>query len=273
MGRLTMTVSADKKNADWMRMFGEWEKRIAGVTQEFPRRVAEDVLAIIMSRAPQGRIDDYPQMLSLKQLPDKDGWKIIGILPPAWAFSQRLKTSDMKRTVLDIFPKVRAGVAVSEAAVILSRKNPWTMDTLPYEASKQEAAIRSRRVTEREVRKIEERRKRDRKGVEIELKDAGFGGQLRPEGKVLLSRKVSRDIAFEVMKVEFGNGVDGQPVAHWRPALGQVTSVLARKHFKDLIDWLADPDERRYLRPDEPPLERGSAMKMVQDFQDRVTPG
>lgn len=272
MTRLVMQVEADKKNADWQRLFGQWNERVQAVIQEFPVRVAEDVLAQILQLAPQGRIKGYPDMLKIKQLPDKDGWKIIGILPPGWAFAQRLRSVDVQRTVLYIRPEVRGGEAVSEAAVILSRQNPWTMDTLPYEPSRQEASILSRRVSEREARKIEEERRRDRRAVVIELKDAGYGDQLRPEGKVLLSRKVSRDLAFEVLRAEFGNGTDGHPKAHWRPPLSKVTGVITRKHFKDLIDWLAVPDDSRYLRAKEPDPERGSVLKSIQRFQDLVAP-
>ena len=259
------TIRADPNNKQVLRLMETWEQRIAAIITAMPQRVAARFLTEVSGAAPTD-IEGYPDMMRVKTVQGKLGWEITGVIPPGWAFSQRLRSVDVQRTVLYVRPQVAGGEVVSEAAVVLSRYNPWTMDTLPYEPTRREAAITSRRITEREVRPIEADRRRD---VEQELRDLGV--QLRPKGKVLLSRRVSRNLAFEILRREFGvPPIRGR--AHWRPAVQKVPR-LAEREFKALFRWFAYPGESRYTGVGPLEMEKASVIRRVQKFQDLVAGG
>jgi hypothetical protein len=266
---MELEIRAFPKNKKVERLLKEWPERLEAINQVLPMNVADDILRFVQKQAPRG-IAGYPEMLKVRRLPDREDWTIMGILPPGWAFAQRLRTVDAKITVLYVRPRTRAGEAVSQAAVVLSRENPWTMDTLPYEPTRQEASIVSRQVTPREAREIETYRRRDRHRVVQELRDLGVTN-LRPEGKITLSRKVSRDLLFEIVRHEFGiPPIKGR--AHWRPILRRVPQSLGLAEFRKLYRWFAFPEEQRWRSIRALPVERASVIKRVQRFQDLMAP-
>jgi hypothetical protein len=262
-------VKESPKNKRPMKLIDELPERVEAIIKTFPQLVAMDVLKRIQSAAPQD-IEGYPDMLRVRDLPSIQGWELTAILPPGWANSQRLRSVDVKRTVLYVRPKVKGGVVVEPATVVLERENPWTMDTLPYEPSRYEASMLSRRVTEKEARQIEMLRRENLRAVRIELK--ALGVQLRPPAKVLLSRRVTRDIAFEVLRYEFGiPPVPGR--AHWKPAIRAVPNTVAKQALKSLEDWLAKPSDLGYRSAEDLPYEKASVAKRIRRFQDLVGAG
>jgi hypothetical protein len=209
-------------------------------------------------------------MLRVRDLPSIQGWELTAILPPGWASSQRLRSVDVKRTVLYVRPKVTGGKVVEPATVVLERSNPWTMDTLPYEPSRFEASMLSRRVTEQEARVIESRRREELPDIRRELKDLGV--TLRPAGKVVLSRRVTRDIAFEVLRYEFG--IPPMPGrSHWRPAIRMVPNTITKKALKSLERWISSPQDAGFKTAEDLPYEKASVAKRLRRFQDLVAAG
>ena len=266
---MRISVKPSPKNKRTMKLIDTLPERVEAIVKTFPQLVAQDVLEILLSTAPTD-IEGYPKMLKVRDLPSIQGWELTAILPPGWAHSQRLRTVDVKRTVLYIKPKTRGGVVVEPATVVLQRSNPWTMDTLPYEPDRFEAGITSRRVTEKEARKIESMRRAELQKIRVELK--GLGVELRPPAKVLLSRRVTRDIVFEVLRHEFGIApVQGR--AHWRPAIKMVKGTITKKALKKLEDWIYKPNDLRYMSAEDLPYEKGSVAKRIKRFQDLVASG
>ena len=249
------------------KLIEEWQKRLEAFTLALPQEIAMDVHEDVLKLAPTD-IPKYPDMLKVVQFPKQQGWNIVGVIPPGWNYSQRLRTSDVQRTVLYVLPKMRAGKVVSEAAVVLERNNPWTMNTLPYEPKKPEASIRARRVDEQDVKRIEQERNADKRTIISEIRSLGV--PIREKGKVLLERRVSRDIAFEVLRREKGIGMPGK--AHWRPAVRAVYT----QHFKSAMEklglWMADPENEEWEEDRNLPIEAASVIKRVQEFQDRIVP-
>lgn len=266
---MRLTVKQSPKNKKPMKLVEQLPERVEAIVKTFPQMVAFDVLKLIQSAAPKD-IEGYPDMLKVKDLPGRQGWELTAILPPGWASSQRLRSVDVKRTVLYVRPKVRGGVVVEPATVVLERNNPWTMDTLPYEPDRFEASMLSRRVTEREARQIEMLRRQDLPMIRIELR--GLGVQLRPPAKVLLSRRVTRDIAFEVLRREFGiPPIPGR--SHWKPAIRAVPNTITKRTLKKLEDWLAKPSDMGYQAAEDLPYEKASVVKRIRRFQDLVAAG
>lgn len=260
-------VKQSPKNKKVMRLVGELPERVKAIIKTFPQLVAFDALKMIQSMAPKD-IDGYPDMLRVRDLPSVQGWELTAILPPGWAASQRLRSIDVKRTVLYVKPKVKGGRVVEQATVVLERSNPWTMDTLPFEPTRFEASIMSRRVTEKEAQIIHKRRMSELQDVRRELKDLGV--ELRPLDKVLLSRRVTRDIAFEVLRYEFGvPPIPGR--AHWRPAIRAVKNTSTKKALKKLERWLSSPQDAGFQTAEDLPYERAGIVKRIRRFQDLVS--
>jgi hypothetical protein len=252
-----------------MKLVSDLPERVEAIIKTFPQLVAFDTLKIIQSLAPRD-IEGYPDMLRVRDLPSIQGWELTAILPPGWAASQKLRSVDVKRTVLYVRPKVKGGKVVEPATVVLERSNPWTMDTLPYEPSRFEASILSRRVSEKEARLIESRRRSELSAVRRELLE--FGVPLRPVAKVLLGRRVTRDIAFEVLRHEFGvPPVKG--TAHWKPAIKMVPGVISKRALKSLEDWLSSPQDAGFKTAEDLPYEKASVVKRLRRFQDLVSAG
>jgi hypothetical protein len=263
---MKLTVKQSPKNKRPMKLVGQLPERVEAIIKTFPQIIANDVLKLVQASAPRD-IEGYPDMLRVRDLPMMQGWELTAILPPGWANSQRLRSVDAKQTVLYVRPKVKGGVVVEPATVVLERNNPWTMNTLPYEPSRFEASMLSRRVSEKEARQIEAIRRQDLPAIRIELKSLGV--QLRPPAKVLLSRKVTRDIAFEVLRYEFGI----QPIAgraHWKPAIRMVPGTITKRALKSLEDWLAKPSDLGYQSAEDLPYEKASVVKRIKRFQDLV---
>lgn len=256
----------NNKNA--YKLMEQWPLRLKAFIKALPMQVAGDVFEDVKKFAPSD-IPSYPDMLDLAQFPEQQGWNIVGVVAPSGTTSHRLRSVDVQRTVLYVRPKVIRGLAVSVAAVILERNNPWTMDTLPYEPQRREATVVSRRVSEKDVRRIETERRQNIRDVVVELRRAG--AQIRPKGKVLLERRVSRDLAFEVLRREKGIGGPGK--AHWRPAVHAVYT----QHFKNAMEklgvWMSDPDNNKWKEDKNFPEEETSMIERVQEFQDRIVPG
>lgn len=266
---MRFSVKESPKNKRTKKLVASLPDRVDSIMKTFPQIVAFDVLEKIRSAAPKD-IEGYPGMLRVRDLPSIQGWELTAILPPGWAGSQRLRSVDVKRTVLYVRPKVKGGVVVEPATVVLERENPWTMDTLPYEPSRFEASILSRRVTEREAFQIEMLRKDNLRAVRLELKSLGV--QLRPPSKVLLSRRVTRDIAFEVLRYEFGvPPIPGK--AHWKPALRAVPDGIAKRALKSLEDWFSKSSDLGYRAAKDLPYEKASVAKRISRFQDLVGAG
>lgn len=242
----------------------ELPDRVEAIMRALPFEVAEGFLDELWKGAPEG-IEGYPEVLELKQMELSGllGTAVVGAPPSAHGY--RLKLADQRDTVLYVKAKKIAG-SPDPAAVLLSKHNPWTMSTLPYEPTNRQATITARKVSEREIAKIQDMREADKAAVHDELIALGYEpNRLTP----LLNRRVARDIAFEVLRQEFGIG--GQQSAHWRPALRKArTTILEQALKKIFIRWLAVPSETRWKKKLTYPKDKAKNAKRYQAFQDMV---
>jgi len=261
---LRIVVRQKPDNDRAIKFLENFSRRVPNAMRGFVEHVADDVLGDVQAFAPPNEIDGYPEMLGLYSMPTTGSAVAVGILPPPWAFSQTLRAADATKMVLWVKPKLRAGEAVSEAAVILERRNPWKMDTMPYVPKKNEAEIISQRLTAREALDIGVQRAADVAETAQELQDAGF--RIRPVGEVELGRRVTRDVMREVARLEFG--YDRQGAAHWRPALRGVPGIV-RRRGNAMFAWLTSDDSVYDSGVDIEPG-RASSLRFVQRFQAMV---
>lgn len=264
---MRLTIRDMPENKLVYRLLEQWPDRLDAIAEVMPQIVARLAVEEIKSMAPRG-IQGYPDMLGVYELPPEKGWKTAVIAPPPAVFYQRIPASEYARTILYVEPKIVAGVS-DESAVVLSRENPWTPNTLPFEPSKNIAKVISRQVKSLEVERREAELKKVLPAVKAELKELGVAIRQKPQP---VKRKVIRDYAFEIIRHEFSvPPVSGK--AHWRPALRKIPGQFAPIAFRKLYDWFADPTNRDWKSSaGSAPPARGSVVKRIQRFQEMVMP-
>jgi len=261
-------VKQDAYNKKVYQLVDELPLRVEAIIVRFPELIAELVYEELQRDAPRD-IQGYPKMLKLRQIDIPGVDSATGIIVPGYEHSQRLRTADVKDTVLYVMPREYKGRPLDPGAVILAKRNPWTMTTLPYEPERRDASMRSRKVTMREAQKIEARRKADLPQVKAELKEAGVEAKrLHP---TLVQRRVTRDIAFEVLRKEFGINTKHQ--AHWRPAIRAARRRYVTRVLRKLVRWLTVPSERRWKVGVRKQREKASTARRVKGFQDHIAAG
>lgn len=262
---MKLTIENQRKNKRVYDLVDELPDRVQAIIEHFPGLVAADFLEDVAARAPKG-IERYPKMLQLRKMELKGVDSVAGIIAPGYEQSKRLRAADVTDTVIYVKPRSIGGAAPDAAASILAEHNPWTMSTLPFEPKKEQASLTSRRVSVKEVSKIEQRRSDERASVDLKLKEIGVvPARSHP---TLIKRRVTRDIAFEVLRAEFG--INAQHRAHLRPALVRVKKKHVRFHMKKLIRWLAVPSERRWKRRVQIRPEKASTARRLKEFQDHI---
>ncbi len=261
-----LEVEGLPRNRAVYNLAGSLEERVMAIIKHFPVDLSWEMLKYIDAMAPKD-MDDYPAILAVRRFKVPGIDAVAGVVAPGRAHGHRLTKADVPRTVLYIRPRLVSGRAVDPAAVVLSEYNPWTMGTLPYEPSKLAASITSRRVRANEVAEIERRRTLDRVAVDPQLKELGKTPSRKDS--VLLERRVIRDLAFEILRREYGLG-DAPHVAHWRPAVRLARGTLVKRVLKTYLRWLAVPSERRWRRKPTGPYGNPKEVKRFAGFQKYV---
>lgn len=265
-GSVEITIREAPYNRMVYRLAAQLEPRVRSIIAHFTEEMAREFMEAVQRGAPTD-IAGYPDNLVLHRYLVHD-WTMIGVTVPFQSFSYKLRDVDAKRTVIYVQPKTVAGKAVDPAAVLLWENNPWTMETLPYEPGRKEAKLISRRVSKREAKVIEQRRNASASMIDSELRK--LGKKPHRAHPVLLERRVIRDLAFEILRREYGLG-DAAHVSHWRPALRRAKQTLPKQVLKGYIRWLAVPSETRWKKALTTKRGRTAEMKQIQRFQRYVT--
>lgn len=264
---MRLTVSLDRDAQRALRLMRQWPDRLDAYQAGVLDGVAKTLHQAVVDAAPQGVIPGYPEMLAVLALESMGPLDLAWIGPPTGKTKYKLRVSDVGRVALWVVPKMAGQEAVDQAAAILAAESPWTMASLPYEPSRRVASIVSRSVTQREVRLIEQRQRSEGTRVQRQLREAG--ATLRPKEKVLLDESVQRDLAFEILRHEFGVKVKAR--AHWRPALRRLREMLVREAARR-AGWVADPADMRWRSSRvTQPVDKGM-LGRAKKFTDRVAP-
>lgn len=262
---MEFTFKQDAYNKKIYELIKELPLRIQSVINHFPDEIAVLVHQQLLRTAPRD-IPKYPKSLKVRKIKISGLDSAAGIVIPGYDYYKKLGATDVPETVLYIKPREYAGRPLNPGAVILSRNGPWTMSTLPYEPDKTEASIQSRKVSPIEVQKVDAQRRADLPRVKSELLAAGIKSiRIHP---VLLQRKVKQDIAFEILRREFG--INAKHHAHWRPAIRAAKRKYVKSVMKEMVRWLAVPSERKWKTEVVTPKEKTSTVKGIQEFQDYV---
>lgn len=266
--KLELTVKQKPYNRRVELLVDELDDRIKAIVEWFPYLVAEAAFEDVKSKAPTD-VPGYPNLLQLRQVELRGVDSAFAIMAPGYAHSQRLKNEDAAVTLLFIRAKFVLGPegkkVPSALGKLLAKHSPWTMGTLPFEPPARLASIRAVRATEGEVRRIEERRRKELPAITAELRDQGI--KIR-EGTERFSRRVTRDLAFEVLRREFG--IRATHRAHWRPAIRAAATTHADQALKELVRWFAVPSERRWKKNLVAKKEQPGVARRIKRFQSAI---
>lgn len=140
-------------------------------------------------------------------------------------------------------------------APVLRRWSPWPPYMLPGRVDGDGLLVIFRRATRSEVSRRDEVIRASRREIDAQLHATGFGGPGVGAGGMGTAAK--EDLAFEVLRAEFGLGPISKP--HWRKALKSMRSTVWElgRAFEELVvhgvdrfpevqfDELRDPDADR----------------------------
>lgn len=249
------------------KVVDELPERIQAIIEKMPLWAAEEFLEQLMRRGPQD-IPNYLKKLRIHRFRDPKADHVFGVVLPGYEHSHKLTLDDVSQTIIYVTQRRKA--RPDRGVEVLERYNPWTMGTLPYDPGRA-AAITSRKVTEREVGLIRDRRTRDRSRVDPELRELGI--EVSRSHPTLLSRKVSRDIVFEALRREFG--VAGNPhQPHLRSSLRAVQNTAIPRLFRTrMMRYLSVSTEQRWKKPVRVKMGKASIPRRVRALQDFVIEG
>jgi len=249
-------------NRETVKFTSELDGRMRHALLSQPSDTAEFVLKEVLAAIPSGvEYEHYRESLDIFEVvePDPEFYS-VGVLGKPKPMPLRM--IDTFRSLLYIQPS--GSEQLSEAAMVLKRYEPWTVATIPYEPSLDEADVVVRMVTPREVNMIEVGLRKIVDSVRIKLERLGVA--LRESPTTLLGRKVLLDLSFFALRIEFGyDGFQYKP--HWRPTLRKVKSRgMSDNTQSTMLDpgfdgWKKDPIVKEKVP---------AQMVHVEDFQERT---
>jgi hypothetical protein len=234
-------VKTDRKADATMDLVQQWSQRFPRLRSRFVFAIAEVVREALLERIPKGdewaAYRDSLETVRVQGAPKNTTIFSLRSNPS----SRRVRQEDVPRTVLYVRPRTSLA-RKSQKIEILAKFSPWTIQTLPFTPKKSEATVITRRVTPREVERVEKARKKDRIKWQKELSRHGVRVPMRDRKLQARTSVVEGipDVAFEALRLEFGLGqVNARP--HWRPALKE----LVMTGVKGLLRQ--DPELRRIV--------------------------
>ena len=139
---------------------------------------------------------------------------------------RKVRGIDAEKSLLYVKPR-RKPSRMKDSIKILANAGPWTADTLPFWPSSKDAKVVVRRVSSREVTKIAKKLKKTKNRTwKRDLIKAGVKMSKMKPLKIPKGAKIIPDLAFQAIRLEFGEGgTKSKP--HWRPAVrALVTNYL-----------------------------------------------
>lgn len=220
-GGLEIEIKLDKRFSNTAKLLKEWPERTARFRRVVPYLAAH-----------------FAREKILELLPKQDQWapyrtalEVVGVTGAPRGSSiyavrasskrRRVKDVDIPRTVLYVQANKRLRRTKPEI-VVLEKFSPWTIQTLPFTPKRSEALVISRKVSKREVTRIQKMRRRDRQVWQKALSKTGRR-ETKKDNRLDIPVKVQAlpDIVFEALRLEFGlGGVKARP--HWKPAVQEL---------------------------------------------------
>jgi hypothetical protein len=246
----SIQIKGDRRGQRTARLLPQWLKRTERFQRYLPYLAAKYVRNELLERIPKTEEwSAYRASLDIA--------KVTGTPRDLFAYTlrsnmrdRRVRQVDAPKTVLYVRSKNRLR-RVKPEIEILEKYSPWTLQTIPFMPKRGDALVITRRVSKREIVAIEKKRLKDRPKWRRELDREGHR-EVKKDNKLKFPQKAHGmpDVAFEVLRLEFGlGGVKGKP--HWRPSIRQLKttgfkSMLRRD--RSLKRVFTDPTFRGWKR-------------------------
>ena len=225
--------------AVWMT--AETVKTVNRFIHDFPGRIepgmklmllhsAKEIVDVLKSIAPEVSGSDYTKHLKIGEVTGMRNEEAVAIYINSTP--RELYGPDYeKNNVLIYDPKKGSPKWVG----VLEKYHPWPADLAPVKTTSNQAKVYVREVTLSEVSRLRNRLIINHRKIESEFAYAGLPNVDLKPSKSADGTVVFDDLAFSIMRVEFGIGTP--MVAHWRPALKRLKSrlMMIRKAFIQYI--------------------------------------
>ncbi len=203
---------------------------LAGIMAEVVKKLAPKEV---------GGVKNYAKGLTVATVQGEEGNTVAIILPEV---KRELTEEDNEDTVVLIDTKPYSPTS----AKILQSFQPWPVALLPFQPSGRGVTVISRQVSRREVARLSVRILSKRASIESALKKSGVRGAKVETSKKAAGTEVTDDLAFSVLRREFGFADKSEP--HWRPAIKAVQGQLKQLGEK-LVKYVMTGKESAFSLP------------------------
>lgn len=209
--------------------------RLESMKRQAAKKAADMMLASIRERLPStGVIGKYRDSFEVKRIGGSNVF-VVHSNPNAAKVSR--KERDPKRTIIFVVRAKGAESEISAVSQVLIKFSPWTLDGMPSVTSAKEVKIIVRLVSEGEVLRLRESKKKNEALIRSEISKAGGdGSSFDPEGDL------ATDFVMVGLRTEFGlAGYKSAP--HFGPALAKIEQSLAKELARDsdFVDTFGSP--------------------------------
>ncbi len=258
-----------KSTIDLVKSLG---KRFKAFKRQVLWALATDLHELIVNKIPSGR--RYDRMVKALKVGEVHSTGEPAFVVYLDGKSKGIRKVDVPKTLIYIRPR-RIQDRSRKDIKILSEQGPWTVETIPFWPTNQEAIIHQRKVDPKTVEKVTAMQKKQKDKIFRELKEAGRDNMADSKSNPRMSKipKAIPDISFEMASLEFG-GRGSKTSAIWRQSLleldpGMVRTLLDR--YKKIEQTLTDS---RYKGWDKYPAidnkVSSSLVKTFEEFQKRL---
>lgn len=262
-------IRPDKKNQQTLKFLSELRARFDAMERYLLYNVADHVKDQIQSRLPAG--SEYRTLRdSFEVVRGNSAEAVYAVraVPP----DEAAKDLDAKKTAVYVRAK-RGPLTPPKDIRVLEQFSPWTLDTLPYAPDARFATLVHRKVSDREIVRLQKLREKDRPLWTRKLAEAGATGVRDARQLDLTNTRSVSDAAFLSLNLEFGLGTKSSP--HWRPALATVRrgsavkKIVGRTEFQNALSRPAFQGWRNWKRLGKTKISL-SEMAKYQAFQDKL---
>ncbi len=236
------SVKAGRGNAKVEQLVRELPRRVEAALSMLSYEAAQLMLEEVRRRAPQiPGVPDYVDRLVIRSLNDGLSHAFsVGVEGDEG--QNRLESDKLDTTVIRFTPL--EGRDQTNESKFLVLAGPWPADLVPFRPPHGQLRVEALHVSEMETRKL---RNRLRETWPALVKEAQkYGLKLLEPGTSFAEQEVGRNLAFQVLRAEFGIG--GPVSAHWRPAIRLVKQKLPTL-VKQVERTLTDPGYTGWRRP------------------------
>jgi len=241
-GSLTPQLTLPRKGADDLNEIRfEWRKRLKRGSELLTIEAMGIMVEAIQKLAPDdvGGVKDYAKGLKVAVVRGQSDPVVLIFLEKV---KRELTESDNEDTVVYIKTTERS----PKPARVLQSYQPWPAALLPFQPTGSGVTVVSRQVSRSEVARVSARILSKKASIEAELNRAGARGAKVERGNNAKGTEVQEDLAFSVLRREFGIADKSEP--HWRPAIKAVQGQM-RQLGKKLVEYVMTGDEGVFSLP------------------------